>query len=142
MAQLFHQNPNNPSMLKTSSDRSLGFVFSVFFAVVGFWPFPKHGSFHAWALYVAATFLLIALIKPTLLTQLNRFWTALGFALHKIISPLILGVIFWGLFTPLAFFMRMFGKDFLDLNLCGSRDSYWVKRNPPGPAPETMPNQF
>lgn len=142
MDKAYHQNPNNPTVLKTSSNRSVGFVFTIFFTLVGLWPYPQHGYFRAWAFYVAAALLIVSLVKPKLLTPINRFWTALGLVLHKIISPVILGIIFWGIFTPIGSVMRMLGKDFLNLNLGSKQNSYWIKRNPPGPAPDTMSNQF
>ena len=79
----------------SSSDRSFGIVFAVVFAVISYWPLLGGTSVHIWALIVSTSFLLIAVIRPSLLAPLNRLWTKFGFLLNKITSPVILGVVFF-----------------------------------------------
>jgi saxitoxin biosynthesis operon SxtJ-like protein len=95
-----------------------------------------------WAAVLGGGFLLAALVSPKVLAPLNRVWTALGLALHRITNPLILGVCFYLVFTPLGWFLRWLGKDFLRLKRSPSTASYWIPRDPPGPEPESIANQF
>src|ERR1700754_3734443 len=83
-----------------SSDRSFGFVFAVVFALIGCWPLLRWQSPRWWALAIAAGFVLVALIRPQVLRPLNRVWQALGRLLHKIVSPTVMGVIFFTVVTP------------------------------------------
>jgi hypothetical protein len=84
----------------------------------------------------------VAFLAPKLLTPLNWFWTRLGLVLHKIVSPLVLGIMFFVVITPMGVVMRLFGKDPLRLRLDKTQASYWLERTPPGPKPDTLSNQF
>jgi Saxitoxin biosynthesis operon protein SxtJ len=125
-----------------SSDRSFGLVFAVVFAIIGCWPLLYWESPRWWALAVAAAFAVVALMRPQLLRPLNRVWLALGRLLHKIVSPLVMGVIFFATVTPTGWIMRLRGKDLLSLKRRPDQKSYWIKREPTGPESETMKNQF
>lgn len=124
------------------SNRSFGFVFTVFFAIVGLLPLLQKGSVHWWLLGVAVLFLATALTNPKLLAPLNRIWFQLGLLLHNITNPIIMGVIFFGVVTPMALVMRMLGKNPLALTYNVDAESYWIMRDPPGPASQSMKNQF
>jgi hypothetical protein len=91
---------------------------------------------------LSGIFLLAALVAPAVLAPLNRVWTALGALLHKITNPIILGVFFYLVFTPFGSLLRLFGKDFLRLKWVPDTESYWIVRQPPGPPPESIANQF
>jgi hypothetical protein len=104
------------------------------------WLFGSH--VRIWSLLVSATFAAVALVSPRLLTPLNRFWTRLGLVLHKVVSPLILGIMFYAVFTPMGVVMRLLGKDPLRLRFDPKLSSYWVERTPPGPKPDTLSDQF
>jgi hypothetical protein len=125
-----------------SSDRAFGIVFAVCFALVALSPLRTHHPIRWWAFPVAGLFLLIGLLKPVWLRPLNKHWTKLGLLMGRIVSPVITAVLFYAVVTPTGILFRLFGKD----PLCRSRDpearSYWIERRPPGPAPETMTNQF
>ncbi len=127
-----------------SSDRTLGLVFAVFLALVGLAPLlRREPSVRIWALALSAAFLLCALLAPAILGPLNRVWTRFGLLLHRLTSPIVLGVLFFGVFAPLGFiYRRVLGKDLLNLSLDAAAGSYWVKREAPGPAPESMLNQW
>lgn len=125
-----------------SSDRGFGLVFAAFFAAVGFWPLLKHGGIRVWALAVAGLFLVVALAAPRILSPLNRVWTALGIAIGRVTNPVITAVIFFLIFTPVGFVMRMMGSDPLRRRLDQEATSYWIKRDPAGPPPADMVNQF
>jgi Saxitoxin biosynthesis operon protein SxtJ len=134
----FHREESvNPS-----SNRTFGMVLAAFFALIGILPLLRGHPVRLWALPLSAIFLLAALIAPTMLAPLNRIWTALGALLHKITNPIILGVFFYLVFTPFGALMRLFGKDFLRLKLDPDAESYWIVRQPAGPPPESMSNQF
>jgi predicted membrane metal-binding protein len=124
------------------SDRSFGFVFAAVFAIVTFWPLLRGGHPRWWALAVAAVFLVTALAWPRGLHPLNRIWLAFGRLLHRIVSPVVMGAIFFAVITPVGFFMRLAGKDGLGLARRADLSSYWIARTPASPASETMKRQF
>jgi hypothetical protein len=128
--------------VKPSSNRTFGIVFAVFFALVAVLPALRGHAVRRWALPFSALFLLAALAAPKLLGPLNRAWTALGALLHAIVNPLILGVLFYLVFTPFGWVLRRMGKDFLRLRPAAGAQSYWIARQPPGPEPESMSRQF
>jgi hypothetical protein len=129
-------------MRESSSDRSFGIVFAIFFALLGAWPLVHHHPARPWAFYLSAAFLLLALIAPRILHPLNLLWTRVGQLLGKITNPIVTGLMFYLVFTPAALLLRAFGKDLLRLKFDPAASSYWIPREPPGPAPETMKNQF
>jgi predicted membrane metal-binding protein len=125
-----------------SSDCSFGLVFAGVFALIGCWPLLYLQAPRWWALAIAAAFAGIALARPQILHPLNRAWLALGLLLHRIVSPLVMGAIFFLCVTPIAWIMRLRGKDVLSLARRPDLSSYWIAREPPPPATETMNRQF
>ena len=101
-----------------------------------------HGR--GWAGWVIAAVLLAlaAALVPSLLRPLNRLWLRLGLMLHRLTSPLILGFLFFAVITPVGLLMRLFGKRPLQLRFDPQASSYWTQRQPPGPDPRSMTNQF
>lgn len=124
------------------SNRSFGVVFAVFFAIVGLWPLPWGGQVRVWALAAAAATLVCAFVWPSLLQVPNRLWMRFGALLHAITSPIALGIIFYVLILPVGVVRRWFGADPLSLRRDATRTSYWEPREPPGPPPESMNDQF
>lgn len=124
------------------SNRSLGLVFAAFFVIIGLLPLLKGGGLRLWALVVSGVFLLAALAFPSVLAPLNRLWTRFGLLLHKIVSPIVLGIMFYLVITPTGLLMRVLGKDLLRLKFERRAGSYWIERTPPGPAPDTLKDQF
>jgi hypothetical protein len=104
-------------------------------------PLWRSRPVRAWAFEVSAGLLLIAVVRPALLSGANRLWMRLGQLLHRVMHPLASGLLFFAIVTPLGLLLRALGKDPLRLKPC-HRSSYWVLRDPPGPAPKTMTNQF
>jgi hypothetical protein len=125
-----------------SSDRSFGLVFAAVFSIIACWPLLHWQSPRWWALPVAVAFAAVALGRPQLLHPLNRVWQALGRLLHKIVSPLVMGAVFFAAVTPTGWIMRLRGKDPLSLKRRPDLRSYWVRRQPTRPEAETMKNQF
>lgn len=128
--------------IKGSSDRGFGIVFAVVFSIIGLWPLIGGGAPRVWALSVGGAFLAVALIYPTILGPLNRLWMQFGLLLHKITNPLIMGLVFFISVTPIALIMKIMGKDPLNRKIDREAKSYWIEREPPGPPPESMTNQF
>ena len=137
-----HERLADDGVIKTSSDRSFGIVFAVVFAIIGLWPFLFGGTVRWWSLAIAAAFLAGAVIRPGVLAPLNRLWTRFGLLLNRIVSPLVMGLLFFLVITPFALVMRITGKDLLRLKRDPEARSYWIPREPPGPSPETIKNQY
>ena len=137
-----HEDYAREEDLQGSSDRSFGFVFTGFFALVGG---VKLYTGHAWALYWfagAATFLAAALLAPRILAPLNRLWMKFALLLYAVMNPLTMALLFFLVVTPIGVVMRLGGKDFLRKRLEPDAASYWLPRDPPGPAPDSMKQQF
>ena len=137
-----HERLSAAEDIQGSSDRSFGIVMAVVFAVIGAWPLLSEGPLRWWAMIAAALFCGVALLRPAWLAPLNRLWFRFGLLLNKITSPLVMGLLFYGVMTPYAYILRWSGKDLLRLRLDPSADNYWIERKPPGPAPETIKRQF
>lgn len=137
-----HEDLRREHDVKRSSERSFGVVFSVVFAIVGLWPVWGQGTVRLWALVIAAGFLALALFWQAPLRPLNRLWLRFGLLLHSIVNPIIMGLLFYGTVVPTGLLMRLAGKDPLRLKRDPQASSYWIVRTPPGPAPESMSNQF
>ncbi len=138
-----HESFEREDSIGPGSDRAFGLVFAVFFAIVAVWPLLfGDGGVRMWALIIAAGFVAVALLRASLLRPLNRLWTRFGLLLHRVVNPLVMGLMFYVVITPAALIMRAFGKDPMRRGFDRSATSYWIERNPPGPPPDTMPNQF
>jgi predicted membrane metal-binding protein len=139
-----HEDFTRKETVQGSSDRSFGLVMAGFFALVALFPL-LHGplsSIRWWALVVAAAFLALALLWTAPLRPLNRAWLKLGLLLSKIVSPIVMTVLFYATVTPIGVLMRWAGKDPLRLRRDTTAASYWIPREPPGPAPDSMKQQF
>jgi hypothetical protein len=137
-----HEDLSRKHVARGPSDRSFGFVFSAFFLLVAIAPLRKHHPMRWWALGFAVAFLAVSLLVPDLLKPLNRLWMRLGHLLGRITTPVVTGLLFYLVFTPAAYIMRLLGKDPLRLKFDAQTDSYWRERRPPGPPPADMANQF
>lgn len=128
--------------VKPGSDRSFGLVFAVVFAVLGTWPLLRGEALRPWAVLIASGFLVVALARPAWLHRLNLLWFRLGLLLHRIVNPLVMGILYFAVMTPTALLMRLLGKDPLRLRRDPIASSYWIPRDPPGPDPDSMRHQF
>lgn len=126
-----------------SSDRSFGFVFAGVFTIITLVKLWRGWSDwgYLW-LGLAVAFAVAAAAAPSILAPLNRIWLKIGLALHKVMTPLIMGLLFFLVVTPIGLMMRATGKDILRLKRSPEEKSYWIDRTPPGPAPDSMKNQF
>ena len=125
-----------------SSDRSFGLTVGAAFAFFGLIPLLRGKPVRLWCFAASAGFVLLALAIPLVLHPMNRVWNRLSQLIAKITNPIITGLMFFAVFTPVAVILRLLGKDLLRLRFDRSATTYWIIRTPPGPTPETMRNQF
>ena len=128
---------------KLPSERSFGFLFVGVFALLAF-----YGAYKGWSsllvsllAVVSVALLLVTQMRPAFLAPLNKAWFKLGMLLGMIISPIVVGLLFFVLITPVAVVTRLFGRDALRLK-AKTEGSYWIDRVPPGPASDSFKNQF
>ncbi len=124
--------------IKLPSNRSFGFVFAALFFLIGIYPIIYSEELRIWSLIIATLFLFLGSINSKILNPLNFLWFKFGMYLGKIISPLIMGIIFFLVVTPIGLLMKMFKKDLLDLKY-NSKKTYWIKKTGPK---SKMKNQF
>jgi hypothetical protein len=137
-----HEAVNRPETVSVGSDRSFGIVFTVFCAIVAlvqFWLGSR--AFWGW-LIAAAVFAGFALVYSRALRPLNLLWFKFGMLLHQVLSPLILGILFYAVFTPIGLSMRLAGRRPLNLRYDPAAHSYWIQRRPPAPPPGSFDRQF
>ena len=123
---------------KIGSNRSFGIVFFIFFLVIALYPLINQESLRIWSLLISLIFLLLGLLNSKILTSLNKLWVKFGILLGKIISPIVMGVIFFLVVTPIGLLMRILKKDLLNLEFNDDK-SYWIKKSGPK---SKMKNQF
>lgn len=140
--QGFHETFERTGEVKTGSERAFGVVFAAVFFLIGLWPLLEGAGPRFWALALAALFLAAAFFAPGALTPFNKLWFRFGMLLHRIVNPLVMALLFYLTVTPIALIVRLSGKDSLRLKFDRAAKSYWIERAPPGPAPETLRNQF
>lgn len=140
MPSLTHERFVAPP-LRPGSDRAFGIVFTVIFGVWGLLPLLD-GRARWWSLAVAAVFGTLALLRPRWLAPLNWAWIRLGRLLGRIVNPIVMAVVYFGVITPTGLALRLFGKDPLRLRYDRAAASYWLRREPPAPPADSMSNQF
>jgi len=129
----------NKSEIKISSNRNFGLVFFFVFLIVSLWPLINEGSPRYWSIVIAVIFLILGLLNSKLLTPLNKLWFKFGLFLGFIISPIIMGIIFFLVIAPTGLVMKLMGKDLLDKKYDNKKKSYWINRTK---TKNTMKQQF
>ena len=124
--------------IKISSNRSFGVVFFIVFLLIALYPLLKGNDLRIWSLLISFIFLILGLINSKILTPLNRLWFKFGLLLGKFISPLIMGIIFFIVVTPIGIIMRLLKKDLLNLKY-NKKETYWIDKSGPK---SKMKNQF
>ena len=124
--------------IKISSNRNFGIVFFIVFLLVAVYPILKGNDIRIWSLLISFAFLILGLTNSKLLTPLNKLWFKFGLLLGKIVTPLILGFIFFIIVTPIGILMRLLGKDLLNLKY-NEKKTYWIEKTGPK---SKMKNQF
>ncbi len=124
--------------IKLSSNKSFGIVFFIFFLIVATYPIFFDGNLRTWSLIVSIIFLILGLMNSRILTPLNLLWFKLGMFLGRLISPIVMLLVFFLTVTPTGLIMRLFNKDLLNLKR-KKTNSYWIKRDS---SKSNMKNQF
>ena len=124
--------------IKIGSNKSFGIVFFIVFLIIAIYPILSDGNLRLWSLVISLVFLILGLINSRFLTPLNKLWFKFGIFLGKIISPVIMGIIFFLVVTPIGLLMRLLKKDVLNLSFNDNK-SYWIEKNGPK---SKMKNQF
>ena len=124
--------------IKISSNRSFGIVFFIVFLLIALYPLLKGNDLRIWSLVISFIFLALGLINSKILTPLNRLWFKFGLLLGRFISPLIMGIIFFVVVTPIGIMMRLLKKDLLNLKY-NKKETYWIDKSGPK---SKMKNQF
>ena len=124
--------------VKISSNRSFGVVFFIVFLLIALYPVINNEEIRAWSLIVSLIFLVLGLLNSKILNPLNQIWFKFGILLGRIISPLIMAIIFFFVVTPIGLIMRTLGKDILNLRY-NTKKTYWIEKTGPK---SKMKNQF
>ena len=114
-------------MDKISSNRSFGILFSIVFAIIAFWPTINGNPLRLWSIPISVIFLVLGLLNSKLLNPLNIVWVKFGELLGRIIAPIVMAIIYFIIVTPIGLFMRLIGKDLLNIKFSKS-NTYWIKR--------------
>jgi hypothetical protein len=125
--------------IKISSNRSFGIVFFVVFLFIALYPITYSEDIRIWSLIISFIFIILGLLNSKILTPLNKLWFKFGVILGKIISPIIMGIIFFLVVTPIGLIMKVLGKDLLRLKYNKKDNTYWIEKNGPK---SKMKNQF
>ena len=116
----------NSSNIKRKDNIIFGILFFVFFLIIGFYPLISNEPIRIWSIIVSSVFLIITIIKPNLFTFLNKLWIKFGILLGKIISPIVMGLVFYFVVTPIGILVKIFKKDVMGLKR--GKSSYWINR--------------
>jgi len=116
--------------IRISSNRSFGIVFFTVFFIVSIYPIFKGGDLRIWSLIISIIFLILGLLNSKILTPLNKIWFKFGVLLGNIISPIVMGIVFFLVVTPISLLMKALGKDILNLKK-NTNKSYWIEKTGP-----------
>jgi predicted permease len=139
--QGFHENLKRDEVAE-SSDRAFGIVFAVAFSVLALLPLLGRESPRWWAFILASVSLMTALFLPDVLRPFKRAWLKLGLLMHKVVNPVVMGLLFFVVITPAALIMKVIRRDALHRRPDPAARSYWVARESPATDPSAMRNQF
>jgi hypothetical protein len=117
---------NKTLVIKKKSNVTFGTLFFIFFLIVGLYPLISNEPIRIWSIIVSLVFLIVTIIKPNLFTFLNKLWIKFGILLGKIISPIVMGLVFFFVVTPIGIFVKIFKKDVMSLKR--GESSYWITR--------------
>lgn len=128
--------------LELPENRSFGLFFTFVFSLIGIYLYIEQHLYLSYVAFLVAILLLATvIINAELLTPANKLWMRLGFCIGFVVSPIILGVIFFGLVTPMSLLMKLFRRDALRIKIY-TRQSYWKDYVTNSSEPSSMKNQF
>ena len=125
--------------IKTSSNKSFGLVFFVIFMTIALWPLLNDENIRFWSVIVSIIFLILGLFNSKILTPFNKLWMRLGILLGTIVSPIVMGIVYFVVITPIGLIMKLFGKDVLNLKIDKNKNTYWTLKKK---IPSKMKDQF
>ena len=128
----------NHQSIQMGSNRSFGIVFFIFFLIIALWPLLNNDEIRLWSLIISLIFLILGILNSKLLTPLNKLWMRFGLLLGRIVSPIIMGIIYFFVVTPTGLIMKIFCKDLLSLKK-NDEKSYWIEKKD---EKSNMKNQF
>jgi len=124
--------------IKISSNKSFGIVFAIVFFLIALWPIIKSDDIRIWSLIVSIIFLILGIMNSSILTPLNKIWFRFGIFLGNLIAPVVMGIIFFFVVTPIGLIMRLLGRDLIKLKK-NNENSYWIEKKD---AESSMRKQF
>ncbi|MEX0752585.1 MAG: SxtJ family membrane protein [Xanthobacteraceae bacterium] len=133
-----HESFEGHVSVQVSSERSFGWVVGGVLLLIALWPLLHGNGPRLWALIPALLLIGSAILRPEILRPLNKLWFRLGLLLGRVISPIVLGIVYYFWITPFAVVMRLFNKRFLALKFEPDAKSYWIIREPADPDPARM----
>ena len=125
--------------IKTSSNKSFGLVFFALFMIIALWPLLNDENIRIWSVIVSIIFLILGLFNSKILTPFNKLWMRLGILLGAIVSPIVMGIVYFAVITPIGLIMKLFGKDVLNLKIDKNKNTYWTLKKK---IPSKMKDQF
>jgi hypothetical protein len=137
-----HEDLSRETVGRRSSDREFGLVMAGVFVVLALFPLARGGHARVWPVLPAAAFVVAVVVYPRVLAPLNAFWLRFGTLLHRVVSPIILGVLFFAVLTPFGVTSRVIRKDPLRLRRDPGAPTYWIDREAEVAAPQGMTRQF
>ena len=138
-----HEPVKSFRAVSASSERTFGLVVGGLFALIAIWPAIWRGApLRIWLLVPAVLIVVLAVVAPRILRPLNRGWFRLGLLLHRIVNPIVMGLLFFAAIVPMGFVLRKRGIDLLRLRLRPDVTSYWIERDPSSAASASLTKQF
>jgi len=128
----------NKNNIKIGSNKSFGIVFFIFFLIISIYPLIDGGVLKIWPLVISIIFLILGFLNSKILTPLNKLWFKFGILLGKIVSPVVMGIVFFAVVTPISLIMKILKKDLLNMKK-NKKPSYWIAKSGPK---SRMKNQF
>ena len=125
--------------IKMSSNRSFGLLFFIVFLAISLWPLISQEDLRLWAFILALIFFVLGILNSKFLTPLNKLWMKFGLLLGSIVAPLVMGIVYFMVVTPVGLIMRSLGKDLLRIKKSKSATTYWIGREKQN---DTMKRQF
>ena len=115
-------------MKQNTQNRSFGLLFFIVFLAFALWPLTKKGEINLYLISIALIFLILGLLNSKILTPLNKSWIKLGELLGRIIAPIVMGIVYFVILTPISLLVRLFGKDLIGMKFNNNLKTYWIKR--------------
>ncbi len=112
--------------IKKKNNITFGILFFFFFLIIGLYPLKSDEAIRVWFVVLSLVLLIITIIKPNLFTFLNKLWIKFGILLGRIISPIVMGLVFFFVVTPIGMLVRILRKDVMGLKRGAT--SYWINR--------------